>query len=51
MGYKLRRETTLPLKHIAEQVHLGTSKRANARLHEWKRIRNPTTTASTKLQK
>jgi putative transposase len=30
---RLRRETTLPLKAIAQRVKLGTSKAANARLH------------------
>jgi putative transposase len=30
---RLRRETTLPLKAIAQRVKLGTSKSANARLH------------------
>ena len=30
---RLRRETTLPLKAIAQRVHLGTSKTANAKLH------------------
>ena len=30
---RLRRETTLPLKAIAERVHLGTSKTANVKLH------------------
>jgi REP element-mobilizing transposase RayT len=32
---RLRRETTLPLKRIAERVRLGTSKSANAKLHQW----------------
>lgn len=31
---RLRRETTLPLKAIAARVHLGTSKTANAKLHQ-----------------
>lgn len=31
---RLRRETTLPLKAIAQRVKLGTSKAANARLHD-----------------
>jgi hypothetical protein len=30
---RLRRETTLPLKAIAQRVKLGISKAANARLH------------------
>jgi REP element-mobilizing transposase RayT len=32
---RLRRETTLSIKQIAERVQLGTSKSANARLHQW----------------
>lgn len=32
---RLRRETTMTLKSIAERMHLGSSKSANARLHEW----------------
>ena len=32
---RLRRETTLPVKRIAARLHLGTSKSANARLHQW----------------
>jgi hypothetical protein len=32
---RLRRETTLSIKQIAERVQLGTSKSANARLHKW----------------
>ncbi len=35
MAARLRRETTLSLKAIAARVGLGTSKSANARLHEW----------------
>jgi hypothetical protein len=31
----LRHETPLTLKAIAARMHLGTSKSANARLHEW----------------
>ena len=34
---RLRKETTLTLKAIAERLHLGTSKSANARLHKWMR--------------
>jgi hypothetical protein len=30
---RLRRETTLPIKSIAQRVSLGTSKSASARLH------------------
>lgn len=32
---RLRKETTLTIKNIAARVHLGSSKSANARLHEW----------------
>ncbi len=28
---------TLPLKWIARRVHLGTSKSANSKLHQWVR--------------
>jgi REP element-mobilizing transposase RayT len=38
---RLRRETTLSIKQIAERVHLGTSKSANARLHKWMKIEDP----------
>jgi REP element-mobilizing transposase RayT len=34
---RLRRETTLPIKWIAARVQLGTSKSANAPLHDWMR--------------
>jgi hypothetical protein len=34
---RLRRETTLPIKWIAARVQLGTSKGANASLHNWMR--------------
>jgi hypothetical protein len=34
---RLRRETTLPIKWIAARVQLGTSKSANASLHNWMR--------------
>ena len=34
---RLRRETTLTLRAIAARVHLGTSRSANARLHQWLR--------------
>jgi hypothetical protein len=45
LAARLRRETTLTLRAIAARVQLGTSKSANARLHEWmrppaKRIKN-----------
>jgi hypothetical protein len=32
---RLRRETTLPLKAIAQRVNLGSSKAANATLHRY----------------
>jgi len=32
---RLRKETTLTIKKIAERIHLGTSRSANVRLHEW----------------
>jgi hypothetical protein len=35
MAARLRRETTLTIKAIAERLHLGTSKSANMRLHGW----------------
>jgi REP element-mobilizing transposase RayT len=35
MAARLRTETTLSIKAIACRVHLGTSKSANIRLHEW----------------
>jgi REP element-mobilizing transposase RayT len=38
---RLRRETTLSIKQIAERVQLGTSKSANARLHKWMKTENP----------
>jgi hypothetical protein len=34
---RLRRETTLTIKAIASRIQLGTSKSANARLHDWMR--------------
>ena len=37
LAARLRRETTLSLKAIAALAELGTSKSANARLHEWMR--------------
>jgi hypothetical protein len=33
----LRRETTLPIRWIAERLNLGTRKSATTRLHIWKR--------------
>ena len=38
---RLRRETTLPLKATAARVQLGTSKTANAKLHQ--HLRTPPT--------
>ena len=35
MAARLRKETTLSIKSIAARVHLGTSKSANARLHQF----------------
>ena len=32
---RLRRATTLSVKVIAARMHLGTSRSANARLHQW----------------
>jgi putative transposase len=32
---RLRKETTLTIKTLATRVHLGTSKSANIRLHQW----------------
>ncbi|HEV2391548.1 MAG TPA: hypothetical protein VG146_04205 [Verrucomicrobiae bacterium] len=40
MAARLRRETTLSIKAIAAQVHLGSSKAANAKLHMHMRHRN-----------
>jgi hypothetical protein len=34
LAARLRQETTLSIKGIAARVHLGTSKNANARLHQ-----------------
>ena len=34
---RLRKETTLTVKRIAERLHLGTPKSANALLHRWMR--------------
>jgi hypothetical protein len=39
MAARLRRETMLSIKAIAERLHLGTSKSADMRLHAW--MRNP----------
>ena len=35
LAARLRKETTLSIKGIAARVYLGTSKSANARLHQW----------------
>ena len=35
---RLRQQTTLPLKEIAARMHLGTSKSANSRLHQWMKL-------------
>jgi hypothetical protein len=35
LAARLRQETTLSIKGIAARVHLGTSKSANARLHQF----------------
>jgi len=37
LAARLRRETTLTVRAIAERLGLGTSKSANKRLHEWMR--------------
>jgi len=46
---RLRKETTLSLKAIAARVHLGTSKSANARLHNWMRKSVPSGSAQVQL--
>jgi hypothetical protein len=35
LAARLRREPIMPLKWIAARMHLGTSKSANGKLHEW----------------
>ena len=35
LAARLRRETALTIQQIAQRVHLGTSRSANARLHAW----------------
>jgi hypothetical protein len=40
LAARLWRETTLSRKAIAALAHLGSSKSANARLHEWRRHDN-----------
>ena len=37
IGARLRRETTLPMRWIADRVQMGTWKSARTRLQEWKR--------------
>ena len=37
LAARLRRETTMPLNWIAARIHLGTSKSANAKVHQWMR--------------
>ena len=37
MASRLRRETTLSIKTIAARMHLGSSRSAHVRLHEWMR--------------
>ncbi len=37
MAERLRKETTLTIKGIAQRLHLDTSKSANARLQGWMR--------------
>jgi len=41
IGARLRRETTLPIRWIADRLQMGTWKSARTRLQEWKRS-NPT---------
>jgi len=41
MAVRLRTETTLSIKGIAQLIHLGTSKSANARLRQWVRQAAP----------
>ena len=37
MAGRLRQETTLTIKSVAERLNLGSAKSASARLHEWTR--------------
>ncbi len=46
---RLRKETTLSIKAIAARVHLGTSKSANARLHQWMNQSAPSASAQSQL--
>ncbi len=34
---RLKKETTLTLRQVVSRVHLGSSKSANAKLHQWMR--------------
>jgi REP element-mobilizing transposase RayT len=45
LAARLRRETTMSLKWIAARIQLGTSKSANAKVHQWMR-NNPLTGAA-----
>jgi hypothetical protein len=47
----LRKETTLLLSANAARVHLGSSKRANARLHEWMKSPRPAKGGGRKTKK
>ncbi len=49
MAARLRIETTLSIKAIAARVHLGTSKSANARLHQWMSQSAPSASAQSQL--
>jgi REP-associated tyrosine transposase len=46
---RLRQQTTLPLKEIAARIHLGTSKSANSRLHQWMKQPGGTDAAQARL--
>lgn len=39
MAERLRKETTLPIKWIADRLRMGTRASVNTRLQEWKRER------------
>ncbi len=43
---RLRAETTLPIHWIAQRLHLGTWKSANARIHAWKKDQTERKTAN-----
>jgi REP element-mobilizing transposase RayT len=51
LAARLRRETTLPLKWITARVRLGTSKRANPKLHRWLRSHPESTPAASEIDK